>query len=169
MSEEIKNGKVDVMGINIDISQVLGQKIVDQYMAELTEDDVKKLMDYISDDLWTKTWDNKTVVKVREKDNWGSYKTKELPIGEIVKNQFNERIKEELKAKCEEIVSTQDFKDKVEQIANEIIEYMTEGYKEDLKERIKERMLNSVNAQPVYGGISLLGIINQEINNRMMR
>ena len=35
MSENIKDGKMDVMGINIDISQVLGQKIIDQYIAQM--------------------------------------------------------------------------------------------------------------------------------------
>ena len=35
--EKINNGKFDVMGINIDISQVLGTKIVDQYLANLSE------------------------------------------------------------------------------------------------------------------------------------
>ena len=33
MEQKIKNGKMDIMGINIDISQVLGQKIIDQYIA----------------------------------------------------------------------------------------------------------------------------------------
>ena len=48
MSDKVENGKVEVMGINIDISQVLGQKIVDQYIAQLRDEDVETLMKYIS-------------------------------------------------------------------------------------------------------------------------
>ena len=59
----MENGKMDVMGINIDISQVLGEKIVDQYMAQLSEDKMRELMDYISSDLFTTTsyydWDKR--------------------------------------------------------------------------------------------------------------
>ena len=40
MSEELKDGKMDLMGINIDISQVLGEKIVDQYLAQINETDM---------------------------------------------------------------------------------------------------------------------------------
>ena len=34
MEQKIENGKMDIMGINIDISQVLGQKIIDQYIRK---------------------------------------------------------------------------------------------------------------------------------------
>lgn len=71
MSENIKDGKVDVMGINIDISQVLGQKIVDQYIAQLKDEDIKTLMEYISEDLFTSTYDDKLVIKRREKRSMG--------------------------------------------------------------------------------------------------
>ena len=108
MSENIKNGKVEVMGINIDISQVLGQKIVDQYIAQLSDENIKELLSYISSDLFYETSvfnyetgkQVKTLkVKEREKDQWGNYKDREIPIGELIKNQFNGRIKEELKKK----------------------------------------------------------------------
>ena len=56
MSENIKDGKMDVMGINIDISQVLGQKIVDQYIAQLSDEDMQTILSYISSDLFNETY-----------------------------------------------------------------------------------------------------------------
>ena len=176
----MENGKMDVMGINVDISQVLGEKIVDQYIAQLTEEDMKTVMDYIAQDFLikeekkvfdynTNEYSVKTVahVKEREKNQWGSYKTNELTIGELVKKQFNNRIKEELTKKVEEIVATSDYQDKIEQIANELVDYSIDGYKEDMKARIRERLVgNILNEQPYYGGISLLSLINDEINKR---
>ena len=50
--EKVNNGKFDVMGINIDISQVLGTKIVDQYLASLSEEKMQLIMDYIDNDLF---------------------------------------------------------------------------------------------------------------------
>lgn len=176
----MENGKMDVMGINVDISQVLGEKIVDQYIAQLTEEDMGVIMDYISQDFLikkeqkkynydTSQYDTKMVayVKEREKDNWGGYKTKEKTVGELIKEQFNNRIKEELTKKVEEIVATSDYQEKIEQIANELVDYSIDGYKEDMKARIRERLVgNILNEQPYYGGMSLLSLINDEINKR---
>ena len=177
----MKNGKLDVMGINIDISQVLGQKIVDQYIAQLTEEDMQTVMDFISQDFFvkkqqqifnydTQQYDYKMVahVKEREKDNWGNYRSNNITIGELIRNQFNNRIKEELTKKVEEIISTTDYKEKIEQIANELVDYSINGYKEDMKNRIRERLVGNVmDAMPYYGGIDLKSLINAEIDNRM--
>lgn len=173
----INDGKVNVMGIDINISQVLGQKIVDQYIAQLSEEQMQSIIDYVSQDLFTKTsyfnyetnkYDDKIKIKEREKNHWGGYDTKEIPIGELIRNHFNERIKDELKNKVEEIIATTDYKQKVEEIANELIEYSVNGYKEDMKDRIRTRLVgNIINAEPIYCGTSLTDIINNVIDQRM--
>jgi hypothetical protein len=177
MSEEIKNGKVDIMGINIDISQVLGQKIVDQYIAQLSEEDMHKIISYISNDLFEETSEYnyelrervKTLkIKERKKNNWGNYIDNEIPIGDFIKKIFNERIKEELKKKVEEIIATSDYQEKVEKIANELVEYSVNGYKEDMKNRIRERLVNNVvDPTPYYGGVSLQSVVNQILDQRI--
>ena len=177
----MENGKMDVMGINIDISQVLGEKIIDQYIAQLTDEDMQAIMDFISQDFFvkrerqvfdydTQQYNSKmvTYVKEREKNQWGSYKTNEMTIGELIQRQFNQRIKEELTKKVEEIIATSDYQEKIEEIANELVDYSVNGYKEDMKNRIRERLVNNVmDKQPYYGGVSLQYIINEEINRRM--
>ena len=178
MSEQIKDGKLEMMGINIDISQILGQKIVDQYIAQISEEDMKTVMDYISADLFSETSVynyelgervNKLTIKERAKDRWGSYTTKEIPIGEIIRNQFNERIKEELKKKVEEIIATNDYQQKVDEIANELIDYSINGYKEDMKQRIRERLVdNAFRTEPTYGGYPLSALVNRILDERMM-
>ena len=179
MEQKIENGKMDIMGINIDISQVLGQKIIDQYIAQLSDDNIKEIMKYISSDLFseqsvynieTKDYVDKLVVKKREKNQWGDYKEKEIPIGELIKNQFNERIKDSLLKKVEEIIASTNYQNKINEIANELVDYSINGYKEDLKNRIRERMIgNIMDESPKHCGQSLLHIINYEIDKRMMR
>lgn len=175
----MENGKIDVMGINVDISQFLGEKIVDQYIAQLTEEDMQTVLDYISQDFLvkkkqsvfnydTQQYDDKMIVyvKEREKDHYGNYKTRDLTIGELVKNQFNKRIKEELTKKVEEIIATSDYQEKIEQIANELVDYSVNGYKEDMKNRIRERLVgNLIDATPVYCGVDLRSLIQNEVNN----
>ena len=178
--EKIKNGKLDVMGINIDISQVLGEKIIDQYIANLDEEQMAEIMKYISSDLFAEKsifndkenkWETKFVIKQPVKDRWGNYSsTKDVPIGEIIKNKFNERIKEELVKKIDEIITTTEYQEKIDSIANDLIDYAIDGYKEDLKKEIRERLVNNVfSANPAYAGVSLCGIINDIIDKRFIK
>ena len=169
MSEEIKDGKTRVMGIDIDISEVIGNKIVDQYLAKLTDEDIEKIMDYISDDLFTTRLDGSTEVKTTQKDSWGNCRGNRT-IGDITKELFNERIKEELIKKIEEKIQTEDYQKKINDIADEIIDYSVNGYKEDMKQRIRERLIgNLLNAEPAYCGESLITIINSVIDSRIHR
>lgn len=169
MSEEIKNGKTKVMGIDIDISEVIGNKIVDQYLAKLTDEDIEKIMDYISDDLFKKRLDGSTVIKTHKTDSWGNPRG-DKTISEITKDIFNERIKGELIKKIEEKIQSDDCQQKINEIADEIIDYSIDGYREDMKNRIRERLVGNVmDAEPMYCGRSLLSIINEIIDKRMMR
>lgn len=169
----MENGKLELAGMNIDISSIIGEKIVDQYLAQMSEEDMQTMINYITKDFFvrkdvfnynTSKYDSKMVVAEREKDQWGSPKGK-MTIGEFVREKFNERISEELIKKVEEIIATEDYQEKIEQIANEIIDYSVNGYKEDIKTRIRERLVgNILDASPSYGGISLTEIIQDEIH-----
>ena len=177
MSEEKKmeNGKIDVMGINIDISQVLGAKIVDQYIAQLSEEDMQKIMTYISSDLFEETsiynYDigkmvNTLKVKTQTKNRWGDTVTDECAIGNLIKNYFNNRINEELKKKVEDIISSTDYQKKIDEIANELVEYSINGYKEDLKNMLRQKLVDNVlSPEPVYG-MPLSALINRIIDDR---
>lgn len=182
MSEEIKNGKMNVAGINIDISSVLGEKIVDQYLARLSEEDMKVILNYIESDFLERNvvtdyqnvlengnFGTKTIVNVKSKtkDYYGNYKNDQTTIGNLIKNRFNERIKEELVKKIEEIIASKDYQDKIEEIANELVDYSINGYKEDMKNRIRERLVgNVIGTEPYYYGDSLSSIINRIIDER---
>lgn len=179
MNENIKDGKMEVMGINIDISQVLGQKIIDQYIAQISDEDMQTILSYINSDLFDETsiynYDTgetvkKLIIKERTKDQWGYYKEKEIPIGELIKNQFNSRIKDELSKKIEEIIASTDYQKKIDEIANELVNYSINGYKDDMKARIRERLIGNVmDESPKYCGQPLLALINEEIDKRMYR
>lgn len=176
-NEKIENGKLNVAGINIDISKILGDKIIDEYIATLPEDDMQTIIKYISSDLFEernkyngdcKVVGTMNVIKERTKDYYGHYNEKEIPLGELIKNHFNERVKEELVKKIDEIIATTDYKNKIEEIANELIEYATNGYKEDMKNRIRERLCGNVmDVLPQYAGVNITTIVNDILNQRL--
>lgn len=170
-------GKVNVMGIDINITQVLGEKIIDQYLAQLSEEDMQKIINYISADLWDihSRYDydlqkniQQKFIKEPEKDYWGHPKSGSYTIGTEIKKHFNQRIGEALKVKVAEIVESADYQHKIEEIANELVEYSINGYKEDMKARVRERLVGNVmDATPLYGNVSLQAVINQIIDQRI--
>lgn len=173
---KLENGKINMMGVNIDISTILGGKIVDQYLAQLSDEDMQKIINYISADLFEQgscynTSVSKMVqeLKVKEpkKDYYGHIKDNEIPIGYIIRNYFNERVKEELKKKVEEIINTTDYQEKINTIANQLVDYSINGYAEDMKNRIRERLVgNLLSPLPNYCDTNLIQIINQCIDAR---
>lgn len=178
---EVKNGKMDIMGINIDISSVLGEKIIDQYIAQISEEDMQGIMDCISKDFYYKKEEHiwnynkedydvnmKVVLKESPKDYWGYKKGNDKTIGEFITEKFHERIKQELTEKVEELVKSNDYQEKINEIAEELVEYAVDGYKEEMKNRLRQRLVdNVVSESPCFGAYSLTDIINQVIDRRL--
>lgn len=167
-----------VLGIDVQFSKMLGSAIVENFMKSLTEEDMKKINDYIQKDLFEEFNDYGNIDKngnpslnKRVKESWeeqvNRYDRRTVKsIGDIIKKMFNVRVKEDLKAKIEEIVKTTDYKEKIDKIANEVVEYATEGYKEDLKANIRRKLICGVmDERIVYDGMGLRDIIHMEINN----
>ena len=169
--------KGNVLGLEVQFSKMLGDVIVENYLKQLTEDDMKMLIDYISQDLfeeyedWSKDKKDSDFIKKRIKDNWTEstgygYSRSETvySVGGKIREMFNKRISEELQKKIEDIIATKDYQDKIEAMAQEIVEYSVEGYKEDLKESIREKMIGNVMSnRQTYGNQDLLTVIHEVV------
>ena len=72
--------------------------------------------------------------------------------------------------KMVDVMDSEEYKKRVDKIAQEIMDYAVEGYANDLKDRVKERLVGNVlNAEPYYGGIGLQSIISEEIRRQLSR
>ena len=166
MSEEIKDGKLNAFGMDINISDVIGEKIVDQWLARLTPEDINLILNAVEKEVFSHNYnDEKYFVTYKEiKNSWGDRKDEETPIWKSIKEQFAKKFNKIIMEKADEILNSEEFQKRADQIAEELVNYATEGYKNDLKARIKERLVdNTIGAQPIYGGIDLRYIINDEI------
>ena len=162
---KLVKGQIEVAGINIDISSILGNNIIDQYIAQLDDKAIKVIMDHISEDLFEPSsefgHDKAPKLKYTRKSSNYYYNSNNTEfIADIVKNLFNKRIKEELLKKVDEIIASDDYQKRIEEIARDIIEYSINGYKEEMAKRICERLVGNVlDPQPNYDGKSLNEII----------
>ena len=76
---------------------------------------------------------------------------------------FNEKFKIDIIDKINEIIETPEYKERVDQIAKDILDYASEGWKNDAIERIRHAMIDDKLGSEYYHGVSLRGIINEVI------
>lgn len=172
-------GKSQVLGLDIQFSKMLGDVVVENYLKQLTEDDMKLITDYMTQDLFdyekVVDWNTheehlKKIVKqdweTRGSGSWSCSSEKHESVGTQVKKMFNARFKAEMQKKIDEIIQSDEYAEKIDGIAHEIVDYCIEGYKEDLKNSIREKMIGNVMHNiPYYGGISLHDVIHQELSD----
>ena len=166
MAEEKKSYE-EVFGVNLDISTVLSGEIVKRFMTQITPEQMQNILDDISKDAFKKKYDGTLEIKMEEDSRGYGFSRKTL--GFFVKEKFDEQVKEDLMKECLKIVETKDYKDKIHAWAEEMVDYCTEGYKDDLKKGLYQKLvggvvdMDSMDMQRVNGH-DLHYIIQQEIN-----
>ena len=174
MAEEtmITNGKLNALGMDISISDIIGEKIVDQWLATITEEDMNLILKAIESEVFSHDYkEEKYFIKETKKtDNYGYTKTFETPIWKYATEFLTKKLNEKIVEKVEEIINSEEYQNKANEIAQELVDYATEGYKKDLKDRIKNRLVdNTLEKYPTYGGVDLRNIIREEIYNAANR
>ena len=174
MAEEtmITNGKLNALGMDISISDIIGEKIVDQWLATISEEDMNLILKAIESEVFSHNYkEEKYFIKeTKEIDYYGHTKNIETPIWKYATSLLSKKLNEKIAEKVEEIINSEEYQNKANEIAQELVDYATEGYKKDLKDRIKNRLVNNiVEEYPTYGGVNLRDIIREEIYNAANR
>lgn len=165
MSDGVKinfdNGKLNALGVDIKISDIIGEKLINQWMAQLSEEDMQSIFQQINAEIFS--YNEPKKIKMHTGTGWNSSDTF---IWESTKKAIAKQLGDDINAKIEAIISSEEFQKKSEEIAQELVDYATEGYKQDLKDRIRQRLVaNVIVDEPSYGVYSLRDIIHQEINS----
>lgn len=170
MANEEKKSYEEVFGVNLDISTVLSGEIVKRFMAQITPEQMQNILDDISKDAFTKKYDGTLEIKMKDsnRNNYGYYNTKTL--GEIVKDAFDRKVKEELMEECLKVIETKEYKDKIHAWAEEMVDYCTEGYKNDIKQGLYNKLVGSIIdpsslTMQHFNSSNLKSIIQEEIND----
>ena len=134
-----KDGKMTVMGVNCDLGSILGEKIVDNVMASITEEEMTDIVNNIKEMLINTTastagpWRVKSVIGV---DGWNRPITREYTLVDLAKVKFGEKVTADLNEKISQIVSSKEYHDQIDKLAEEIVEFAENGYKQEMKLRI---------------------------------
>lgn len=169
-----QDGNANLFGLDISIKEILGEKIVDQYLANITPEDIKIINTELNNHLYEfKGYgdDKEKVVKkyISSKDSWGYSNTTETPIWRAIRKHFEDMYANMILEKCKDILDSDLWKDKVESIANEIVEYAANGWKEDMKENIRRQLVGNILDSSNYyiGNYDLIQVINEQISRRI--
>lgn len=182
MSNGIDNSsfKLGAFGLDINISEVIGESIVKQWMSKLSEEDMKSIFKAIDDEVFNTDTVLSTDAKVKRKfkktqpqNDWaygGCSRDADTPIWRMAKEKLMEKLGDDILDRVNKIIDSEAYIKRADQIATEIVDYATEGYKQDLMSRIRERLVDGVlSNEPIYHNISLREIIRDEISNCMGR
>lgn len=166
MSEELNmknDGSMDIMGVNINISEILGGKIANEWIASLDKEHMDAIIEHLTKEYFkTTAIDKKIIIKTAISD-WDRQK---YPI-DAVQIAFAKKTKELLTERAEEIIKSAEYQKAINQMAEELVQYAIEGYKEDLKKEIKTRLVDNVLYTPTYCGENIVALINRVIDSRL--
>lgn len=164
----IKDGKLNVMGVDVNISQTLGQMICSQYLSSISESDMEKILNFMDEDVFD-TDKYTGVKKVRTRS--GSY-CYDNELMDNIKTEFAKEFKEQVKNTLVSRMESPEFKKKMESFADDIISYAIDGFKEDIASRIRTALVDNLfSSNPTIPatGESLYSIINSVIDARFCR
>lgn len=181
--EKCSYGASKVLGLDVQFSKMLGDVIVENYLNQLTEDDMQLIITYMTQDLFDyetrHDYDtHEDIIRKVVREDWETTRStgfygsveKHKSVGTQIKEIFNNRFKEAMQLKIQEIIASEEYQNKIDNIAHEIIDYCVEGYKEDLKNSIREKLIGNVmNNDQHYGGISLQHAINEVVQSYFPR
>lgn len=170
-----KNLNMDIGGINLSLQEILGNMIVEKYIAQITPDVMEKVFEQINEHIFDvaqdlETGDNKVIgIKKQVKKSSGYYTDYEdTPLWKVTKNKFTKEFSDQIEKKIEEIMGTDEFRSKVDKVAQEILDYAVDGYKSDLITTIRARLIgDKLEIYPKYGGSDLRQVIHDTVASMM--
>ena len=170
MENNEKRPYEEVMGINLDVSSVIAGEIVKKFFASISEEQMKQIVDSISEDILGKDYDGNMIVKF-SKETYAYYgNQRKITLGDEIKKSFDAKVKEDLLNECLKIIETKDYKDKVHKWAEEIVDYINEGYKDEIRNNLYHKLVGQAidtTGAIQYNGATLRNIIQEEISKAL--
>lgn len=148
-----ENGNVNMFGLDISISDIIGEKIVDKWFSQITPEDMNLIFKAVEDEIFSHGYNDEKFFKTTrsvKSSGWGCSSTEETPIWRTTKARFATKYNEIILSKVDEILSSKEYQDRAMQIAKDIVDYATEGYKKDLQQRVYERLVTNTSDTSAY-------------------
>lgn len=172
----IKDGEMNLAGMQIKISDIIGDKLVDQFIASISQEQMEEvtheLFKEVFEEVERREFDTseqkyKSIksfgFKKKEDsgDRWGS-RTKDTAVYERAKETIRVTYTNMIEQKIMDYMKSEEFEKKAEKIAKEISDYALEGYKIDVQASVRRRLVDPVE-YPNYPDHNIRNIVREEL------
>ena len=177
---------INFNGLTVDMAAAIGDIFAKRFISELSEKDYEKIEEFMIKEVFNgfnyRYKDCKTDKEKREciaeygkfgdiKDSSeksgygfsGGYSNNGRSIPNWARDKVNNAFKDMITKKIEELVQTEEFKERADEAAQEILDYAVDGWKKDAKCRIRMRMIDDP-LDKTYYGVSIKQIITEEVD-----
>lgn len=171
-------GNLNMLGMQLKISDIIGDKIVDQFMATISPEQMESITRVLFNEVFRKYDKNEYDAdsqeykkiectefksKTEQPKSWGSgYETIESPIYSRAKSTLMTKYSDMISEKVVEYLDSDEYKNKASEIAKDIVNYAIEGYKEDIIKGVRERLVLPV-IYPNYNKNNMNATIQQAV------
>ncbi len=154
MTPKIENGTMNLMGMQMKISDIIGDKLVDQFIATISPEQMESITKVLFDEVFEKVYRSEyddsdgeykriesfEFKKEQKSEGWSSYK-ESTPIYARAKSTISYLYGSMIEEKVKEYIASDEYKEKAEKVAKVIVDYALEGYKDDIIKSVRERLV----------------------------
>ena len=139
-------------GIELNFTQALADTIVSQYMTSIGEDVLKNTFDLMNEKyLQDKLADPKNFkFKLKEYTGGWNSKYEDTKLGSVIDHIIADKYGNTITEYIDEYMKTDEFKEKLKKMADEVIDYALNGYKEDMIKRLRERLVGNAYSTSIW-------------------
>ena len=154
MSSEVTPESIikEKTGIELNFTQALADTIVSQYMTSIGEDVLKNTFDIMNEKYLQDKFDDPKNFKFKLKEYSGGWNNKyeDTKLGSAVDRIIADKYGNTIIEYIDEYMKTDEFKEKLKKMADEVIDYALNGYKEDMIKRLRERLVGNAFSTYIY-------------------
>ena len=143
MSSEAEKIIEDNAGIKVNLTESLANMVVERFIGSLDETVLKNTFEEMSKDYVDNYDPSRVKLKVEiKRSNWGS-SYDESYLGKRIRETLADKYTNLILEEADKYMETTEFKEALSQMVAEVIAYAVEGYKKDMIERLKERLVGN--------------------------
>lgn len=148
-----ENGYANLLGMNVKISDIIGDKIVDQFMATITPDQMSEISKVLFHEVFEEVerieYEGEKVKSVKtvkfKKNDYNRWNhSSETAIYTVAKATLREKYSKMIEEKVAEYINSDEYKEKAAKIAKAIIDYALEDYKNDVIKELHRKLVTGV-------------------------
>jgi hypothetical protein len=167
---------INMMGMQVDLSSKLGEELSKILSCQFTEEEMEALLTYIKSDMFTTSKsfnenekDKVLVKQILKKSYYSDDKYEPAsPIVTYVAQEFHRRYKDMIVAEVDKILASEEYVQRIEKIAQDLVDYVSEGYKEDLMNSVRARMCTLADpGMNNFAAANLKQTVQSEINDML--